>query len=338
MCHTFAAPDRSESLSRRVAAETLHAAANAFGLAADALVFVRDVANLVYAAGEPARVFLRLTHETDRTAPDVAAELAWLDFLTEHDLPACRPIVARDGTLCARPGEGFTAAAFAALPGRPCTDADFAAPLFREMGRFLGRLHRVSADYVPAAGAPDRLEWYELDSPERVLASWSPEDERLRARFREAFGRVRNAELPESRTGLVHGDLHRDNLLLHAGGIQVYDFDDCCRAPLAMDLAHALYYALWNDRYRPEEERSARAHAFLEALLAGYREEHSLPDTDIALFPDLLEVRELAVDAFSHRRERDDLDSLRRFAHVRARLAGDAPYVAVDWERFREGA
>ncbi len=322
-------------MSRRpLEASTLQRAAEAFGLDPAALEFVRDVANVVYrhdTGQDGDTCFLRLTRRDDRAAHDVQAEISWLRFLVDAGLPVCRPLPSRDGAHTVSVGDEITAACFARVRGEPCTLEGFGDAVFRQMGGFMGTLHRVSADYSPPAGEALRLHWHELDPPERVLASWGDEDAPLARRFSEVVRGLRGRRVPPEGYGLIHGDVHRGNIFLHETGIDVYDFDDCCRGPLAMDVAHALYYSLWDRRYEPEAERTAFARRFLERLLEGYREEHPFGDDGLALLPDLLEFRELAVDAFTHRRHASpDAEVRRRWVHVRDRLARGAPYVALD--------
>jgi Ser/Thr protein kinase RdoA (MazF antagonist) len=324
-------------VSRRpIPTSTLHRAAWSFGLEPESLEFVRDVANVVYAA-KPVRSsasearFLRLTHRMDRSPPDVRAEIAWLRFLVEEELPVCRPLPAGDGSFSASADDDFTAVAFARVRGRPCELARFEGPVFERMGRFLGRLHRVTQTrYIPSEVEPQRLHWHALDDPARVLGSWAADDARLAARFEEVCDGLRGQPIAADRYGLIHGDINRGNLFLHAEGIDVLDFDDCCRAPLVMDIANALFYSLWDRRYAPEPERRSFASGFLAHLLRGYREERPCHASDLALVPAMLEFRELAVDAFSHRRHQNpDAETRRRWAHVRDRIRRGAPYVEL---------
>jgi Ser/Thr protein kinase RdoA (MazF antagonist) len=311
--------------------EVVRSAARAFGLDAGSLSFVRDVANVVFVSGsEPKTRFLRLTHRLDRPLRDVQAELAWLRFLVDEDLPVCRPLPSNEGALVVQTGPDYAAACFTRVRGEPIEREAFTEPVFEQMGRFLGRLHEVSSRFAPAPADPVRRHWYELDSKELVLGSWDPSDELVATRFVETFDRLRAAPVADGRYGLIHGDVHRGNIFAHPGGIDVFDFDDCCRAPLVMDIAHALYYSLWFQRDRPLAERSAFAQRFLAGLLRGYRSECPFDDAELAPIMDMLDYRELAVDAFSHRRRRlpgEDLES--RWALVRARFARGEPYVEL---------
>jgi Ser/Thr protein kinase RdoA (MazF antagonist) len=199
------------------------------------------------------------------------------------------------------------------------------------MGAFLGRLHRVSARFVPSDPARARPHWRALDNVDRVVGSWPASDATLADAFRGVVDRISAHEVRPEGYGLIHADLHRGNIFLHEEGIDVFDFDDSCYAFLVADLANAVYYSLFDRRYEPETERRRRAREFLDALLRGYRSQHAIDDADLALIPDLLEYRELAVDAFSHRRvQSPDPETRKRWQHVRNRVARGAPYVEID--------
>lgn len=317
-------------MSRRfIDPEVVAGVARRFGVEPDGLAFVRDVANVVYASSDGTR-FLRFTHRDTHTESHVRAELEWLSFLVDEGLPVCHPIPADEGASILRVDETYTAACFERVPGIEVSLEEYREPILELTGRFLGRLHAASARFEPRDPECKRPEWDELEGLEPVLASWAPDDRIVIDAWREVFARVDAEEIHRERFGLIHGDVHRGNIFLHEGGIQVFDFDDSCTFFLAADVANSLYYSLWHRRFDPEPERRRMARGFLEALLRGYRSERAFEAEDVALIPDLLEFRELTVDAFSHRRRPDPPDDIReRYRHVRDRLARGAPYVEL---------
>jgi len=313
-------------VSRRpIDSDLVRSAARRFGLDPDGLSFVRDVANAVYESGDR---FLRFTHASDHSEQHVRAEIEWLEFLVAEGMPVCRPVATRDGEPVWAAGAGLTAAVFERVRGRPVEEEEYEEPIFEQVGAFLGRLHRVSQAFVPRDPACVRPHARELDPLERILGSWSSDDRVVARVWPEVFERVHAAP---GEPGLIHGDVHRGNITVHEGGIDVFDFDDSCRFLLVADVANALYYSLWFHRHEPDVERARRAERFLRPVLRGYRRERPLDDADLALLPELLEYRELTVDAFSHRRrpEPDD-DVKRRYRQVRERIARGAPYVDLD--------
>lgn len=293
-----------------------------FGLEPSRLAFVRDVANVVYACDDR---FLRFTHRSDHTVGQVRGEIEWIDFLVAEGLPVCRPARATDGEFVCVASDDYTAVVFERVRGREISLEEFDERIFELMGRFLGRLHRVGERFEPSDPACARPHVLEFEPYDRVLGSWAPDDLVVARAWESVFDRVHSAS---GEWGLIHGDVHRGNLFVHDEGIDVIDFDDSCYFFLAADIANALFYSLWFRRHDPEADRSRFARTFLRALLGGYRAERPFPTQDLALVPDLLDYRDLTVDAFSHRRRLDpDAEVRRRYEQVRARIARGAPYV-----------
>ena len=301
--------------------------ARSFEIEPHGIAFVRDVANIVYASADGTR-FLRFTHHDDHSEKHVRAEIEWLGFLVAEGLPVCRPVrTKQDEAVLAADGE-YTAAAFERVRGAEVAEDDDREPIFTAMGQFLGQLHNASTHFRPRDPDCLRPQWNEVEDLEPVLASWTSNDHVVIDAWRDIFGRVEAMDAGHDRFGLIHGDVHRGNITLHEEGIDVFDFDDSCYFFHAADVANSLYYALWFHRFDPGPERRRLARRLLDALLSGYRSERPFGSEDVALIPDLLEFRELTVDAFSHRRRPSPEPAvLERYQQVRERIAGGAPYV-----------
>jgi Ser/Thr protein kinase RdoA (MazF antagonist) len=84
--------------------------------------------------------------------------------------------------------------------------------------------------------------------------------------------------------GLVHADLHLENVLFAGREVKLIDFDDC-------GIGHRLYdvaVALWELRHRDGYE------AFRTALVAGYTAHRSLPKEHLDYLDTFIAVREVA--------------------------------------------
>ena len=78
--------------------------------------------------------------------------------------------------------------------------------------------------------------------------------------------------MPPLREGLIHGDLHRDNILICDGEVGVIDFDDCGFGYTLFDLACVL--GSFNRRIATGRGDCQRQR---EALLRGYDRVRRLP-------------------------------------------------------------
>jgi len=90
-------------------------------------------------------------------------------------------------------------------------------------------------------------------------------------RPRRARSSSRDRREPNSR-GLIHGDLHRDNILVETTAVGFIDFDDCGYGSFSMDLAALLEsFERRSTRDALDRERLRRA------ILEGYASTRALP-------------------------------------------------------------
>ncbi|GHG32967.1 MULTISPECIES: phosphotransferase enzyme family protein [Amycolatopsis] len=220
------------------------------------------------------RYVLRVQRPDGPGVAQVRAEMAWLATLRRETglvVPQPVPTRARDlVTVVADPAvpEPRTCVLCHWVEGR-FLDERLSAPQLYAVGEFAARLHlhgarmngldRRRVDDLTEFGRT-QVDGFSAAVVERAVAAAGGDE-----RIREAVARARavRAELGYGSDvfGLVHGDLHQDNYLLHRGRVHAIDFDDCGYGHFAYDLAVALD-AL---RHLPHREE------LKEALLDGYR-------------------------------------------------------------------
>jgi Ser/Thr protein kinase RdoA (MazF antagonist) len=96
--------------------------------------------------------------------------------------------------------------------------------------------------------------------------------------------------------GMIHADLHYNNLLIDGEALSVIDFDDAAFGWYLYDLAVALTH----------HQQRAEFDELQGALLAGYRARRPLSEEDEALLPAFLLARRLAVIGWLHQRPEID--------------------------------
>ncbi|HZZ90439.1 MAG TPA: phosphotransferase [Caulobacteraceae bacterium] len=111
-----------------------------------------------------------------------------------------------------------------------------------------------------------------------------------------------------SHYGMIHADLHPDNLLVGGERLTVIDFDDCGFGWHVYDIAVALY----------QMQGGRRFEALQAAFLRGYRRHRALDDATAALIPMFLLVRGLAVIGWLL--QRPEIDASARIVEMKNRV------------------
>lgn len=253
-------------------------ALEAYGLAGAALRPLKHWNNTTFAVqAGTRRLVLRLNRPGFQDAAAIRSELQWLQALRVLGLQVPEPVAARNGNMVvtarvAGVPEPRDCALFAWLPGR-FLDRRLGLGQLEAVGRFAARLHatpfvplpdfaRKSWDLHTLLGGDPGIDQrgirsYLRSGEEQVIAA-------VRTRLEQAF--VALGRSPEA-WGLIHADLHPDNLLFQRERLGAIDFDDCGWGCFLYDLAVTL-----------SELRRRPAYAELrQALLRGYRQVRPLP-------------------------------------------------------------
>jgi len=219
------------------------------------------------------RYFLRLYEEQPFEGAVREAEvLQWLG----RTVPTPAPVPARDGAATRRV-LGKPAALFPWVEGEILCQKRVTVDAAQAVGRTLARIH--AAGHAPGA-VLDGGRFGPLPLAERcarIRGSSDPDARALAGPLEEAaraFATRRRADLP---SGLVHGDLFRDNVLWQKGDlVAVLDFESAHDGPFVYDLAVTLLSWTYGDAFD---------FALGRALCDGYRAERALaPAERAALF------------------------------------------------------
>jgi homoserine kinase type II len=260
-----------------------------------------------------ARWFLRVYEEQDRAGALAEADL--LAGLSDRGVSTPAPLRRRDGGLV---GElsGKPAALFPWRDGQMRCLAGVTPADAHKVGRALASIHLAGSGAPLRAGRfrPEDLR-VRLDRiarcPEPSLSALAAP---LRARL-DAIVATRDPSLP---TGLVHGDLFRDNVLWGVGPdaeiAALLDFESACEGTFAFDLMVTVLAWCFRETLEP---------ALARAMAAGYVAVRPLAKAEVA---GLSAEGRLAALRFTITRITDDA--------MRAIELGVAPRRDKDWRRF----
>jgi Ser/Thr protein kinase RdoA (MazF antagonist) len=261
-----------------------HQALAAYDLPEPQLAFIRHSDNVTYkvTTGDSGTYLLRIhqpvtaalgAHGADFNM--VNSEMLWLQALNqETDLALQRPVLNRDGDLVTRltnAGAQIHCTLLTWVEGEPYLRDLECEATAAQIGKILATLHNQAAawEFPPGFDRPRRTPAYF----EGVLRCLVPavEDGRIReANYTELaqavevlVARMQYAGEEHSQVGIIHGDGHKGNMLIHGGEIRLIDFSFCCLAHPLFDLGICL------GDMKPELHR---------VCMAGYRSLRSLPD------------------------------------------------------------
>ena len=162
------------------------------------------------------------------------AALALLERLDRAGLPVPAPVADLNGRTVGRI-DGHPALLAPRLPGNhPEVPSEAQC---RAIGQFLARMHRASRELDGPAHPRDKV-WLEagLAAFARRLDFFSRGQ--LETSVSAIASAERRSDFARLPTGLVHGDLFRDNAMFEGDRLTgVIDFHHAARAPLAFDLA-----------------------------------------------------------------------------------------------------
>jgi Ser/Thr protein kinase RdoA (MazF antagonist) len=173
-------------------------------------------------------------------------------------------------------------------------DGEFAREGFtpeqaRGTGRIMAEMHEFAAKWFPPAGFTRQELHAKIREPfllEEPVAFASESDRQLLVNvLRSSRRMLERLGRDPTYFGLIHGDLHRGNVLFDGAKVRVIDFDDLGWGYWVADLAAALAYEVGKAGF--DEVRAA--------MLMGYQEVRPLPPQTDELLNDFLKMRFLTV-------------------------------------------
>lgn len=258
-------------LRSRFGTDLLADAADRFEIDPQELEELDGYENLVY--GGATRV-LRISHDGHRDPEQVLSECRFIAYLASGGAPVAAVLRSRGGSLLERIGDGdggqFIVTCFERAAGRPLGEGDGA--IVGALGALLGEMHRLSAGYRPEGVR--REAWHENAHIAGWRASVSEEPAEVRSEIERLYERLRLLPDGPEHAGLIHGDLHSDNVLWDGQRLRAIDFDDSLIGPWGMDLGTSLYYCRRlqpGGSSRSPAEQRAFALDCAERLVRGYR-------------------------------------------------------------------
>jgi len=241
--------------------------------------FLRRSHNYIYRAAceNSERFILRLTPARHRNAVQIAGELEFQLYLYENGAAVVTPLRVENGEYilqAAAGGRAFSVTAFSWAPGDNWDErCDHTPERYFNIGRELGRIHRLSKGYIPVHAEKRRM-WHEGQHLLRAPALFRAYDARLYDAFEQFMDEMKKIPVSAADFGLTHGDYLLSNYMIDGEDrVTVFDFDECEYSWYAVDLAICMHCYLVGADPAGLPARTTEAEAMLRHLLRGYTAE-----------------------------------------------------------------
>jgi len=275
---------------------------------------------------------IRVIHH--RNEAEVKDEVHWLNHLSDHKINVTRVLPSQTGQLFdtfKRSDTLYFVTTFEKAKGKPPTQAEGNADLFRRIGQLIGKMHKTTKSYTPIGS---RKDWHDDDICN--YDKYLPINHTLiREKCKEAIEEIQT--LPKNRNtyGIIHSDIHQTNMHLRNDEITLFDFDDCEKHYFVNDLAIVIYWSLEVSFNGTDIHTYATTLA--RHLFRGYAEENDLDVFWFGQIPKFLKLREVISLIDAHREW--DLKKLNEnqkiiLNHYRKNIEQDRPFLDLDFEHI----
>jgi len=261
-------------------------ALTAYDLVPSRVVTIAHWDNTVFRIDSPTERYVLRISRTDshKTPAMIQSEIQWLAIL-HHDLQldVPQPIPTRNGLFvqeCTHPmvPSPRICTLFRWLSGRVRAPSQYQIATMEQFGYLTGRLHHHAQHFIPPPNFVRPILFYAdpvtpsfAQGIDHSQSFCSADDyDLIRAAAARIQDDLRRYGQTTTQFGLVHGDLHPWNCVVHGERIGVIDFDDCGWGHYLYDIAAALLH------FRDHPEYKALRAAFFR----GYHRVRALSDAD----------------------------------------------------------
>ena len=209
----------------------------------------------------------------------ISAEIDWMMFLNSSvDVPVVYK--SRDDRLIENfccDGKSYVICVFFELAGvfwNKKNPTLWNETVFYNWGNAMGKMHRITKNYQPSTGIEKRpLFEYNLIplEPYKNIPS-------VCKKLASILNDISKLPHDVDSYGLIHSDMHQQNILINNDHISVLDFEDCQYGFFALDIGIALYHAIWWGLPEDDIMKNDFAFMIIRNFMAGYKAENELSD------------------------------------------------------------
>lgn len=216
--------------------------------------------------------------------------------------------------------------------GKHLSKNQWNAKVLKELGRQIGKLHRLSRTFEEINPTRYINDWYQNE--EYAFLKYIPEEEStIRDVAHEILTKIKNIPKDNSNYGLLHGDLWLENILVDRNlKLSMVDFQDCEKNFYIFDLAVPIYSAI-EYSFVGGGNIIEYGRGIAKAIIEGYQEENDLPKDMLDKLPLFIKLKEVFEYSLMHmywNKERLTEEQIRIMNHFRMRIEKNHSFLDTD--------
>lgn len=255
----------------------LEYASKCYNFEIDNITSINSGSNKVYRIHKDGKkYYLRIS---TRELSYIEAEIDWITFL--KDIINVPVLVKSNNNKSIetfnKDGKNYVLCVFHELTGEFWDKNDAAKwneAVFYNWGNTMGKMHHMTQNYHPPAGSLKRPSFEDnlvsLDSYKNIPSVYE--------KIKQIEHEISILPQDSGSYGLIHSDMHQQNLLIINNGISTLDFDDCQYGFFALDIGIALYHAIWWGLPDDNSKKNEVALKIIKNFMMGYNAENQLSD------------------------------------------------------------
>ncbi|MFX0183505.1 MAG: phosphotransferase enzyme family protein [Candidatus Hodarchaeota archaeon] len=307
-------------------------AGDRFGVKPENMSYIGGFENAVYSFEKGNQEYvLRVGHCTHMSFDLVQAELDWILYLSESNVPVTKPLASDAGIYVEKinindnKDNYLNAVAFEKAEGQHLDHENpriWNKDIIKHWGKIIGRMHALAQDYTPKSSKR-----YEFGMPpEDIKEFLAGEDKEVIDRIISLFQDLEKLPKTKDSHGIVHSDLHTGNFFVKDNRITtLLDFDRTCYKWFISEIAIALYYPLYMTPLRHSQEAQKDfIRYFLPLFWEGYKSENQLEPFWKEKLNTFIEVRDAILYMYLPSAPRKRVSAI-----IKRRIMGKDSYIDV---------
>ncbi|WP_394173388.1 phosphotransferase enzyme family protein [Guptibacillus hwajinpoensis] len=264
------------------------------------IIKVESVTNEMYLCKtEQGDYYARVTNY--KSEEEQVEEVQYTNFLYEEGFGVAPTISSFNGKAVEKItlDDDVLTVLYRSAPGVHLQRNEWNASVLKELGRQIGKLHRLSKKFEEMHPVTYIKDWHENE--EYAFLDYVPKEETaIRWIAQDILSAIRKLPRNHIDFGLLHGDLCLENALFdRESNVTMIDFQDCEKHYYIYDLAVPIYSAL-EYSFVGGGNIVEYGRDITKAILDGYQEENDLSEEMVDQLPLFLKLKEVFEYSLMH--------------------------------------